>query len=77
MKVCEEIAQMIKSKGCLKLLDAECVYNKITHIEAKMRQCHDQYASTKTGNGPKETDLAVYEDTVSSFSYIYCVHHFH
>jgi hypothetical protein len=32
MKVCEEIAQMIKSKGCLKLLDAECVYNKIMHI---------------------------------------------
>jgi hypothetical protein len=34
MKVCEEIAQMIKSKGCLKPLDAECIYNKIMHSEA-------------------------------------------
>ena len=31
LKVCEEIAEMIKNKECKKPLDAECVYNKITH----------------------------------------------
>ena len=31
LKVCEEIAEMIKNKGCKKPLDADCVYNKIIH----------------------------------------------
>ena len=37
VKVCEEIAGMKTNKGCKKSLDAECVYNKVTHVEAKMR----------------------------------------
>jgi hypothetical protein len=69
LKVCEEIAEMIKNKGCKKPLDADCVYNKITHIESKMRQCHDQYAGTKTGNGLKESDPMAYEDKVSECLY--------
>jgi hypothetical protein len=60
---------MIKNKGCKKPLDAVCVYNKITHIESKMRQCHDQYAGTKTGNGLKESDPMAYQDKVSECLY--------
>ena len=56
---------MIKNKGWKKPLDAKCVYNKITPTEAKMTQCHDQYAGTKTGNGLKESDPMAYEDKVS------------
>ena len=69
LKVCEEIAEMIKNKGCKKPLDADCVYNKIMHIESKMRQCHDQYARTNTGNGLKESDPMAYEVKVSECLY--------
>jgi putative IMPACT (imprinted ancient) family translation regulator len=69
LKVCEEIAEMIKNKGCMKPLDVECIYNKITHIEAKMRQCHDKYAGTKTGNGLKESGPMAYKDKVSECIY--------
>ena len=45
LKVCEEIAEMIKNKGCKK-----------PFIEGKMRQCNDQYAGRKAGNGLKESE---------------------
>ena len=69
LKVCEEIAEMIKHKGCKKPLDAECIYNKITYIEAKMRQFHDQYAGMKTGNGLKESNPMASKDKVSACVY--------
>ena len=69
LKVCEEIAEMIKNKGCKKPLDPDCVYNKITHVESKMRHCRDQFAGTKTGNGLKESDPMAYEDKVSECLY--------
>ena len=34
-----------------------------------MRQCRDQYARTKTGNGLKESDPMAYEDKVSECLY--------
>jgi hypothetical protein len=63
-KVCQEIADMLRGKGCRKTIDAMTIYNKIQHIEGKMRQCYDQYARTKTGNGLKESDPMAYEDKV-------------
>ena len=40
------------------------MYNKINHIEQKMKSCHDGYAGTKTGHGVKESDPMGYEEKV-------------
>lgn len=60
LKVCEEIVEIIKNKGCKKPLNAECVYNKIAHMERKLKKSHDQYGRIKTGNGLKESDQMAY-----------------
>jgi hypothetical protein len=52
-KVCREIADMLRGKGCCKQVDTMTIYNKIQHIEGKMRQCYEQYDGTKMGNGQK------------------------
>jgi hypothetical protein len=41
MKVCEEIASMLSSKGTKNKWKGENVYNKIQHIEQKMKSCHN------------------------------------
>ena len=38
-KVCEEIVELLPQKGCRKQVDVATIYNKIQHIEGKMRQC--------------------------------------
>jgi hypothetical protein len=63
-KVCHEIVDMLCGKGCRKSVDVLTIYNKIQHIEGKMRQCYIQYAGTKMGNGLKESDPMAYEDKV-------------
>ena len=63
-KVCQEIVDMLCGKGCHKPIDAMIIYNKIQHIEGKMRQCYNQYAGTKTGNGLKEINPIAYKDKV-------------
>lgn len=73
-KVCEEIVNLLHQKGCRKQVDSLTIYNKIQHIEGKMRQCYDQYAGTKTGNGLKESDPMAYQDKVY-FSFVF--HFFH
>jgi len=73
-KVCEEIVKLLHQKGCRKQVDSLTIYNKIQHIEGKMRQCYDQYAGTKTGNGLKESDPMAYQDKVY-FSFVF--HFFH
>jgi hypothetical protein len=65
MKVCEEIASMLSMKETRNKWKGENVYNKIQHIEQKMKSCHDGFAGTKTGHGLKETDPLGYEDKVS------------
>jgi hypothetical protein len=65
MKVCEEIAHMLSTKQTKNKWKGENVYNKIQHIEQKMKSCHDGFAGTKTGHGLKETDPMGYEDKVS------------
>ena len=65
LKVCEEIASMLSSKGTKNTWKGENVYNKIQHIEQKMKSCHDGFAGTKTGHGLKESDPMGYDDKVS------------
>ena len=40
------------------------MYNKITHIEQKMKPFHDGYAGMKTGYGVKASDPMGYEEKV-------------
>jgi hypothetical protein len=86
-KVCEEIAIMLSTKGTKNKWKGENVYNKIQHIEQKMKSCHDGFAGTKTGHGLKETDPMGYDDKVSPvvsgdvlstthFLFIHCVSRF-
>jgi YHS domain-containing protein len=65
MKVCEELASYLKRKGIRSDWTGENVYNKIQHVEQKMKACHDGYVGTKTGAGLKETDPMGYEEKVS------------
>jgi hypothetical protein len=65
MKVCEELASYLKRKGIRSYWTGENVYNKIQHVEQKMKACHDGYVGTKTGAGLKETDPMGYEEKVS------------
>lgn len=58
-------------------LNAECIYKKIMHINAKMRQCHDECAGTKTRNGLKGSDPMAYKDKVSEYIYNKFVLYFH
>jgi hypothetical protein len=46
------------------------IYNKIQHIEVKMRQCYDQYEGTKTENRQKKSKPMSCEDKVLFY------HHF-
>lgn len=65
MKVCEDVARLINSKGVKNNWKGDNVYNKICHMEGKVKSCHDGYAGTKTGHGVKESDPMGYEDNVS------------
>jgi hypothetical protein len=65
MKVCEDVARWINSKGVKNTWKGDNVYNKICHMESKVKSCHDGYAGTKTGHGVKESDPMGYEDNVS------------
>jgi hypothetical protein len=67
MKVCEELASYLKRKGIRSDWTGENVYNKIQHVEQKMKACHDGYVGTKTGAGLKEMDPMGYEDFHSCF----------
>ena len=63
--------------GVASLSDAMAIYNKIQHIEGKLRQCYNQYAGTKTGNGLKKNDPMAYEDKVTSLvfmNFIFIIH---
>jgi len=80
-KVCEEIAEMLRHKEFCKPVDTMTIYNKIQHIEGKMRQCYGQYVGTKTGNGLKESNPMAYEDKVlchiHNFCSLYFIHSSH
>jgi hypothetical protein len=65
MKVCDEIASMLSSKRNRNKWKGENVYDKIQHIEQKMKSCHDGFAGTKTDHGLKESDPMEYKDKVS------------